>query len=157
MTPSTKVLVWAVLGGVGVGLGFALPWLLQNAAQWPIPYFNVLEIIGSIDSPLMVIGRPAVLGLVGLVFAFLITHEAAKLTITDEHIRITEGDDSRIVEREQVAGVYRRGSKVRIESPGGRVLFDDDVEGGKSAIAEAFLRHGYPWETEAPSRSKDDK
>lgn len=157
MTPSTKVFIWAVLGGFGLGLGFALPWLLQNASQWPIPYFNVLEIIGSIDSPLMAIGRPVVLGLVGLVFAFFITHEAAKLTITDEQIRITEGDDSRIVEREQVAGVYRRGSKVRIESPAGRVLFDDDVEGGKTAIAAAFLRHGYPWETVAPTSSTDDK
>ncbi|MFJ4186147.1 hypothetical protein [Kitasatospora sp. NPDC089509] len=35
---------------------------------------------------------------------------------------------------------------MRIESPVGRVLFDDDVEGRPAVIAEAFCRHGYPWE-----------
>lgn len=147
MTAGTKVLVWAVLGAAGVGLGLALPWLLQNAASWPIPYFNVLEALGSIDSPLMVAGRPAVLGLVGFAFAFFITHEAATLVITDGAISVTEGDDTRIIERSQVGGVYAKGGKVRIESPEGRVLFHDDVEGGKVAIAAAFRRHGYPWES----------
>lgn len=147
MPTLTKAAVWVVLGAAGVGLGLALPWLLQNASQWPIPYLGALEALGSIDSPLMVIGRPAVLGLVGLVFAFFITHEAARLAITDERIRITEGDDTRVVTREQVAGVYRRGSKVRIDSPEGRVLFDEDVEGGKAAVAAAFISHGYPWES----------
>lgn len=146
MTQSTKIFVWLALGGAGVGLGLALPWLLQNAANWPIPYLDVLKFLGTIDSPLMVFGRPAMLGLVGLVVAFFITHEAAKLTLTDAEIRITEGDDSRIVTREQVGGVYRKGGKVRIESPEGRVLFNDDVEGGGARIAEAFIAHGYPWE-----------
>ena len=147
MAPSTKLLVWAVLGAAGVGLGVALPWLLQHAASWPIPYFTVLEAIGSIDSPLMVIGRPAVLGLIGITIAFFITHEAATLVLTDEKITVTEGDDTRIIERAQVGGVYARGGKVRIESPEGRILFHDDVEGGKPAIAAAFRRHGYPWES----------
>lgn len=146
MTEGTRVLVWAVLGGAGVGLGFVLPWLLQHVATWPIPYLDVLKFLGSFDAPLMVIGRPAVLGIIGLVVAFFVTYESAELTISDDRIRIREGDDARVVERAQVGGVYRRGGKVRIESPEGRVLFDDDVEGGRRVIAEAFARHGYPWE-----------
>lgn len=147
MTASTKALVWVVCTGAGVALGFFLPWLLKHASQWPIPYIDVLSFLGSFESPIMVIGRPAVLGLVGLVLAFFITYEAAELTISDTEIHIREGDDARVVARENVGGVYRTKGKVRIESREGRVLFNDDVEGGKRAIAEAFLRHGYPWES----------
>lgn len=147
MTTGTKALIWAVLGAAGVGLGLALPWILQHAASWPIPYINALQALGSIDSPFMVAGRPAVLGVIGLAFAFYITHEAAQLVITNQSIQVTEGDDTRVIERRNVGGVYAKGGKVRIESREGRVLFHDDVEGGKAAIAAAFTRHGYPWES----------
>ena len=153
MTAGTKVFVWAALGALGVALGFALPWLLQRVSSWPIPYLDALKFLGSFDAPAMVFGRPAVLGAVGLVIAFFITHESAELTITDAQILIRTGDDARVVTREQVGGVYRRGGKVRIESPEGRVLFNDDVEGGKLAIERAFTRHGYPWESVDPRRA----
>lgn len=42
--------------------------------------------------------------------------------------------------------VRRAGGKVVIESPGGRTLFRDDVEGDASTIRAAFLDAGYPWE-----------
>ncbi|KUF05917.1 hypothetical protein [Leucobacter sp. G161] len=146
MTGGTKALVWLTLGAAGAGLGFALPWLLQRIATWPIPYIDALKFLGSFDAPLMVIGRPAVLALIGLVIAFFITYEAAELTISDTQIRIREGDDARIVTRAQVGGVYRKGGKLRIESVEGRILFNDDVEGGGVAIERAFTKHGYPWE-----------
>lgn len=147
MTFGTKVIVWVFCIAAGVGLGLALPWLLQYVASWPIPFIDQLKFLGSFDAPIMVIGRPAVLGVAGLVFAFFITYQSAQLWITDKQITITEGDDSRVIGRDQVGGVYRHGGKVRIESPEGRVLFDDDVEGGKLKIAAAFRKHGYPWES----------
>lgn len=146
MDVATKILVWVVCGAAGVGLGLVLPWLLQNLSTWPIPYLDVLKFLGSFDAPIMVIGRPVVLGAIGLVIAFFLTYHSAILTIGDERIVVREGDDERVIERRQIAGVYRHGQKVRVESPEGRVLFDDDVEGGRKAIAAAFLRHGYPWE-----------
>lgn len=152
MTTGVKMLVWAVCGGAGIALGFVLPWLLQHVANWPIPYIDLLKFLGSFDQPVMVFGRPAVLGIIGLVIAFVITYQSAELMISDMEIRIREGDDERTVDRLLVGGVYRHGGKVRIESVGGRVLFDDDVEGGHAAIAEAFLRHGYPWENVVPER-----
>ncbi len=146
MDTGTKLLVWAVCGAAGVGLGLALPWILTTVGAWPLPFIDWLKVLATFDSPAMVVGRPAVLGLVGLGIALFITHESAILTIDDERILVREGDDERIIERASVAGVHRRGQKVRIESPEGRVLFDDDVEGGRAAIAAAFRRHGYPWE-----------
>ncbi|TCK41300.1 hypothetical protein EDF60_1726 [Leucobacter luti] len=147
MGMGTKVGVWIVCGGAGVALGLVLPWVLQHLSTWPIPYLDVLTFLGSFEHPVMVIGRPAVLGLVGLICAFAITSQSAELTLSAERIQIREGDDAREIARENVGGVYRHGSKVRIESVAGRVLFDDDVEGGREVIAAAFTRHGYPWES----------
>ncbi|WP_310020816.1 hypothetical protein [Microbacterium resistens] len=146
MTTETKVFLWVVCGAAGIGLGFALPWMLQWASTLPLPFMDVLRFLGSLDAPIMAIGRPAVLGVVGLIIAFFLTHESAILRITDAQIVIVQGDDQRIVTRDQVAGVHLRGGKVKIESPEGRVLFEDDVEGGRTAIAAAFQTHHYPWE-----------
>ena len=155
MQLGTRVGVWLVCSGAGVALGYVLPWVLQHLSTWPIPYLDVLTFLGSFEHPVMVIGRPAVLGLVGLICAFVITFQSAELTLSAERIQIREGDDAREIERENVGGVYRHGSKVRIESVAGRVLFDDDVEGGREAIAAAFTRHGYPWES-VPTRTKGE-
>ncbi|MFD8756083.1 hypothetical protein ACFV0O_34665 [Kitasatospora sp. NPDC059577] len=146
MPLDTKLVVWAFCGAAGAGLGFAVPWLLGFAARHPIPYADTVRFLGSFDSPAMVVGRPVLLAVAGLVAGLLLTYHSATLRISDEDITITEGDDTRVITRDQVGGVFRHGGKVRIESPVGRVLFDDDVEGGKAAIASAFRRHGYPWE-----------
>lgn len=155
MTPGTKAVLWLFCSGAGVLLGFVLPWLLQYVASWPLPYLDVLKFLASFDAPAMVFGRPAVLGAVGLVIALVITHESATLTISDERIIVQTGDDARTIARELVGGVYRTGGKVRIESAAGRVLFHDDVEGGRTAIAAAFTRHGYPWEGTTPPARRD--
>ncbi|MEV7601750.1 hypothetical protein AB0O91_30745 [Kitasatospora sp. NPDC089797] len=146
MPLDTKAVIWILCTGAGAGLGFAVPWLLRFAADHPVPYADTVRFLGSFDSPGMVIGRPALLAVIGLLIGLFLTHQAAVLRITDERITVIEGDDTRVIAREQVGGVFRHGGKVRIESPVGRVLFDDDVEGGPAVIAEAFCRHGYPWE-----------
>lgn len=146
MSAETKAFLWVALGLAGIGLGLILPWLLSWATKLPIPFIDVLVFLGSLDAPIMVIGRPAVLGLVGLLVAFVVTHESAILRISDEQVVVIQGDDQRIIARNQVAGVHQRGGKVKIEAAEGRVLFEDDVEGGRAAIAAAFRAHGYPWE-----------
>ena len=156
MTVGDKVFVWLTCGVLGLALGLALPWLLSHIASWPIPFIEYLKFLGSFDNPLMVFGRPAVLVVVGLIIAFVITYESPELTITDQTIQVKEGDDLRTIEREQVAGVYRRSGKVRIESPSGRVLFEGDVSTKREATADAFIAHGYPWEGTVNSKKIDD-
>ncbi|MEB4613664.1 YqeB family protein [Leucobacter sp. M11] len=145
MTKGTRVLAWSVLGGVGVGLGFLVPWLLRGAAAWSLPAAEALRWLGSGDAPLVVFGRPAVLGLVGPLIAFLVTQGSAEVAVSAERIRIRAGGDARVLERARVGAVRRLGGRQRIESPEGRVLFDGDVEGGRRVVAGAFVRHGYPW------------
>lgn len=157
MTTGDKVVVWIFCGALGLALGLALPWLLGHIANWPLPFIDYLKFLGSFDNPLMVFGRPAVLGVVGLVVAFVITYESPELTISEHKIQVKEGDDLRTIERDQIAGVYRRNGKVRIESHAGRVLFEGDVSVKRAVIATTFLRFGYPWEgTESTTDSTDN-
>ena len=146
MTLSTKIFLWGAGIIVGTALGFAIPWLGRFAANHPIPYKGVVEFLVSFESPIMVIGRPAALAVVGFLIALFLTYHSADLRITDENITIVEGDDSRVISRTQIGGVFRKNGKVTIESPEGRKLFCDDVEGKRTEIAEAFRSHGYPWE-----------
>lgn len=146
MSLGTKAVVWAVGGAAGAALGFAIPWLGGFAARHPIPYQGFVEFLVSFDAPLMVVGRPVVLAGVGVLIALFLTYHSADLTITDTTITIVEGDDTRVITREQVGGVFRKNGKVTIETREGRTLFSDDVEGGRARIADAFRTHGYPWE-----------
>lgn len=145
-TLSTKIFIWGTGVLVGAALGFAIPWLGRFAADHPIPYKGVVEFLISFESPIMVIGRPAALAAVGLLIALFLTYHSPDLRITDDTITIIEGDDTRVISRAQVGGVFRKNGKVTIESPEGRKLFSDDVDGKRTEIAEAFRSHGYPWE-----------
>lgn len=156
MTFGDKVFVWGCCAVLGLALGMTLPWLLSHIASWPVPFIDYLKFLGSFDNPLMVFGRPAVLVLVGLIIAFVITHESPELIITDQSIQVKEGDDLRIIERAQVSGVYRKSGKVRIESPSGRVLFEGDVSTKREATADAFINHGYPWEGAESQHNRND-
>ena len=146
MTPSTKIFLWGTGVLIGAALGFAIPWLGRFAADHPIPYKGVVEFLVSFESPIMVIGRPVTLAVVGFLIALFLTYHSPDLRITDDTITIIEGDDTRVISRAQVGGVFRKNGKVTIESPEGRTLFSDDVEGKRAEIAEAFRSHGYPWE-----------
>lgn len=147
MSQSTKLAVWLFGGAVGAMLGFVLPWLGQLADGHSFPYSSVVEFLVSFDAPIMVVGRPLALAAVGFAIAFVVTYVSPDLRITDEEITIIEGDDTRVIARAQVGGIYRRRGKVVIESPEGRTLFAGEVEGGKKAIGSAFAAHHYPWES----------
>lgn len=50
--------------------------------------------------------------------------------------------------REVAGAAGERGAR---DSPEGRVLYDGDVEGKRSAVSAAFIEHGYPWENVEPT------
>jgi hypothetical protein len=79
--------------------------------------------------------------------AIWVIADSPVLHISPEQIRVQRGGQvNRVIERVKVDGVYRHRSKIIIENSSGRVLFEGDIEGDKTAIQRAFVRNGYPWE-----------
>lgn len=154
MDNAGKVFVCAVGVAVGVLAGFLLPWLAGFAADHPIPFGGVVEFFASFDNPIVVAGRPLIGAAIGAALAAVVLARSPELTITDEYIRIRIGDDVRRVPRASVAGVYRQGGSLIIESAEGRKLYDGDVEGSRARVRDAFVEHGYPWEHEDADESR---
>jgi len=140
--------VLALIGGGGLALGALLPVLARGATELPwVPFQGPLELLGSFDEPWLVWGRP-LLGLVaGLAFAAWVILDSPQLTIGRDEIEIRRrGQAERLIERSKVDAVYRRGSKLVIETKSGRKLLESDVEGDPALVRDAFVAHGYPWE-----------
>lgn len=146
---------WVVaLFGVGGGaFGALLPLLARLAVQLPwMPFQGPLQLLGSFDQAWLTWLRPAVGLLLGLAFAAWVIMNSPRLHIDGHQVRVErQGSIDRAIDRDKVDAVYRRGSKLIIESAAGRTLFADDVEGDPDAVRDAFLAHGYPWEGAPPA------
>ncbi|WP_151523652.1 YqeB family protein [Serinicoccus kebangsaanensis] len=140
-----------VAGGfalAGVAAGFLLPLVAQWAAGLPwVPFQGPLELFSSFEGTWLVWGRPLIGAVLGLAFGLWVILESPVLEVRDDALEVRRyGEVQRVIPRETVGGVHRRGSKTVIEAKEGRVLFDDEIEGDKDAVRRAFVDHGYPWE-----------
>ncbi len=129
-------------------LGVVLPYLANLAADAPwVPFEGPIELLASFDEPWLVWGRPVIGLILGLGFAGWVVVSSPVLHLSNDDIRVEcRGQIERVIQRETVAAIHRRGSKVIIETANGRELFNDEIEGDKVAIRDAFVRHAYPWE-----------
>lgn len=143
-----RLFVVGMFGGGGLALGLVLPWLagVVDDRGW-VPFAGPLRLLASFDGSWLVWGRPLIGLLLGLAFAAWVVTSSAVLHVGPTEIRVERrGEVERVIPRASVDAVHRRGSKVVIETAGGRTLFDDDIEGERAAIREAFVSAGYPWE-----------
>ncbi|WP_163541501.1 hypothetical protein [Occultella kanbiaonis] len=146
MGTQDKWVIAALGAALGVGVGFLLPWLGTIAARYPIPFAGPIEILSSFDAPALVVLRPVIGALAGLVIAAVVIAGSPRITVSDAEILIATGDDERRIERAQVAGVYREGGALVIDSVEGRQLYKGDVEAPRATVRDAFVARGYPWE-----------
>ena len=143
-----RLWVLALFAIGGTVLGVLLPLLVRWAADLPwVPFQGPLELLGSFDQPWLVWGRP-MLGLVaGIGFAIWVILDSPVLEIDREEIQVRRrGQVERVIERTKVDSVYRRGSKIVIETESGRKLFEGEIEGDKSQVRNVFVNNNYPWE-----------
>lgn len=137
--------VGAVLGGV---LGVAVPHLARWAAGSGFPLPGPLELAGALDSAWTAWGGPLIGVVAGAAFAAYVIHQSPVLHIGDESIEVAERGSTRHIRRTNVAGIYRDGNKIVVESSGGRRLFRGEVEGKRDEVRDAFVTKGYPWESD---------
>ena len=146
--PAGRAWVVALFAVGGLGLGALLPVLSSWAADLPwVPFRGPLELLGSSDQAWLLWGRPALGLLIGVGLAAWVILNSPELDISHDEILVRRhGQVQRVIQRTTVDAVYRRGSKIVIETDRGRKLFEDDIEGDKLAVRDAFVTHGYPWE-----------
>lgn len=140
---------WAIgLGsGAGLTLGIALPYLWRLIDNFDaIPFHGLLELLMSANVTGVTVLRPIGLGLIGGLLMLIWAVTQPSLEIHDDHVLVMEGGTERVIRRDQVAGIYMKGSKVILESAEGRRLFAAEIEGAKRTAGPAFTAHGYPWE-----------
>lgn len=134
----------------GLGMGAATPYVAGWLVDLPwAPFQGPLQLIGSFDSPWALWIRPALGLLLGLALAAYLVEQTPVLHVSAEQIDITHRGTTRRIARADVAGIYREGRDVVVESDGGRHLFHGVIEGSKDTVRDAFVSHGYPWETTA--------
>lgn len=139
----------AVLGAaLGTGAAALLPMVARWVEERGVPFPGILQFLASFDSDWLVWGRPAIGLVVGLVAALVIVHNEPALTVTGDSVLVEKGDSRRRIKRADVAGVYRDGKKLVIETEQGRRLYEGDVEGGRDLVRATFVDRGYPWENE---------
>lgn len=140
------LVIGLVCVGVGIGLGFLLPTLGSFAAKFPIPFGDIIEKLSQFDQTWVVIARPIIGGVLGLIATFFIATSTTPLLVDKDGITIGRDDDHPLhITRAAFSTAYFAEGKLTILTTGGHQAFKGDVEGKKEAIAQAFADHGYRW------------
>lgn len=137
------LVVGALAGGA---LGAALPWLAGLVGRFPVPFGAVVESLGGAVFPGDAVVRPLVGAALGALAGLALARTTVVLEVDDHDVRVVRGRDTRRLPRAEVAGVFREGRHLVIETAQGRRLLDESVEGGRERVRDAFVEHGYPWE-----------
>lgn len=130
----------------GVALGFFLPALGNFAATFPIPFGEPIEKLSCFDQPLVVMLRPLIGAILGMVAATAMYASSPKLHIDEEKIIVDQRNGHPLtMSREAFGSAYFDDGKLTIVTAGGHQAFKGNIEDKKDAIAEAFSSRGYRW------------
>lgn len=148
MTGSDTVFLAVIGAFLGAGAAAVLPVAARWVEERGVPFPGILQLLASFESDWLVWGRPVIGLAVGVVAAVLIAHHEPQITVSQDSVLITRGDSRRRIQRADVAGVYRDGKTLVIETEQGRRLYEGGVEGKREEVRSAFVERGYPWENE---------
>jgi hypothetical protein len=112
-----------------------------------VPFQGTVKLFGSFDEAWLVWGRPVIGLVVGLGLGAWIVLDSPILNISRTEVQVQRrGQVERTIPREKVEAVYWRKSKIVIDGPDGYTLFEEEIDGNKGIIHDAFLEAGFPWE-----------
>lgn len=148
---SVRLVRWVGLpvGGVAAGglLALLAGWLVTLA--WT-PFRGPLELYDSIPDPWGPVGLLA-LGLVGGTLLALIAHgERLAVTVSPDRVRLAGDEYTATFARDEVTAVFTDGDKLVLLGRDTGELARRPSELDRGELAEAFIRHGFPWRDEDP-------
>ncbi|GLY66135.1 YqeB family protein [Amycolatopsis taiwanensis] len=152
---SVRVFVWLGFPLIGavvvVAIKLAAPWVVS--LPWA-PMRGPFELIASVPEPWGMIGAVAV-GLVGgLVFGVLARKEALSVTVDDDKVVLTRGDESRELDRGAVGAVFLDGEHLVLLGGKTEELARESGDLTADSLATVFRAHGYRWLDSDPTRDQ---
>lgn len=142
------LIVPGVLGAaLGLGLWALLGWLL--GLPW-VPFRGPLELVDAIPDR---VALPVLIGLglvAGVVFGGYALRDEPALTVGDDAVRLKRGGADRRLPRTAVEAVFLDRKELVLLAPDGNELARERIDQPAARLAEAFGRHGYPWQDADP-------
>jgi len=145
---NARIWVLTMCGLGGALLGLLLPLVAAWAASLPwLPFQGPVRLLGSFDQTWLVWGRPAIGLIAGLGLGAWIILDSPVLNIRSSEVQVQRrGQVERVIPREKVEAVYWRKPQLVIKGPTEYILFEEQIDGNKHTIRDAFVEAGFPWE-----------
>ncbi len=155
------VLTYPVVDRLVIFLGipagaFLVAALLPPLGRWVLglstgfPMRPVFRLLGAIDSPREWAVHLVIFLVVGLGVTWAAVTESAKVTLTDDEVRLDIGDRTQTIARADIDAVFLDGKTLVVLDRESRQLFCDSPRASRAALAKAFRAHGYPWQDADP-------
>ena len=145
MPTSDRVVVAAGAPVFFVGL----PWLLDVALGLPfVPWQRRLRLADRLTEDVSSWVLSGIAVIVGLIVAVVLIHVEPKLTVSDDSLTLTKGDNEQRFDREQVANVHPEGKTLVLHSAHGSQLLSQKLSAAPADVRAALDRHGWqvtPW------------
>jgi len=134
---------------LGVILGYFIPHIADWAASLPwFPFQGPLKLIASIPEKWAVI----VTAFLGLMAGAWLTSEAIKdslvMTISDDEVTINIKKLDQRLSKSDITSVFIDGKQLVMVGHAGLELVRESYESTPAHIANAFVKHGYPWSSD---------
>ncbi len=146
LTRAERALVLVIPPVLGLILGYFVPAIADWAVSLPwVPFQGPLELIASIPERWAVI----VMALLGLLAGAWLTTEAMKdslvITVSDEEVVLKIKQTIACFNKRDIASVFIEGKQLVLVDHTGLELAREPYESTPDQIANAFMKHGYPW------------
>lgn len=154
--PLVRALLWAGLPALGLGAGWLLPRALDwVAARERLPLPGPLRLVAELPRPLVTVAALLAGVLAGLALAHRATTESLVLTVGAHAVQLRREGTTQEVARADVAAVFLDGDRLVLLDRDTTELATAPCEAYHARVAQAFLRHGYPWHPEGDPYESD--
>lgn len=136
-------------------LGAIIGWFIPIIADWilklPIvPLEKLIITITSYNHFWVSIVATIIGVVVGLIFSLIVFSEALKVKMSDKELKLTLGDQERIINKKDISAVYVENKHLVVLGRCNNELYREILESKLETVREAFRQYHYPWKEEDP-------
>lgn len=146
LSSSDKFLLW-----VGPPIaGLVIGWFIPRIAKWAIslawvPFKGPLELIASLHGSWVVFLTTCIGLIAGFGLTYIAFKESLVISVSDKdvHLKINEVEETFV--KEDISVAFLDGKQLVLLGTLGEQIFREKHESTGDKVAEAFIKHCYPW------------